>query len=371
MRKLLTAVVLTAVSLFSQITSIPGGGGKGTIPAGRVAFGAGTSTAATDQYFTYQAVPGSPVAGTKWSRAALTGSSTPSGTWYESDVQAELAIERLISTPTSSLSDNFVWITGLLSNIQVNPSAAWNNTNYVDTAGITTYVSSASASTQEISSLNGVSSATYNYGSGDVGSVNGLIGEASHVGAGSVTTIRGGQFNASQTSAAGAVNTLTSGYFGVSTNAVATTVKGVSVFANLSSATISEVYGIVTSANTGGATITTKWDVSAETGWPSRFLGKVAIGESNSAAPTSTLYVKDATASTGATTVQFDIGAGQSSTSTILTLGGVIRFNGQNTTGAGSASLGANSPAVTNTAPYTWIRIVTSDGSTAYIPAWK
>jgi hypothetical protein len=40
-------------------------------------------------------------------------------------------------------------------------------------------------------------------------------------------------------------------------------------------------------------------------------------------------------------------------------------------TGAGSAALGANSPAVTNTAPYTWIRVTTADGSTAFIPAWK
>ncbi len=39
-----------------------------------------------------------------------------------------------------------------------------------------------------------------------------------------------------------------------------------------------------------------------------------------------------------------------------LTFGGIPRFNGTNTTGAGSALLGTNSPAVTNT---------------AYIPAWK
>lgn len=54
-----------------------------------------------------------------------------------------------------------------------------------------------------------------------------------------------------------------------------------------------------------------------------------------------------------------------------ITTAGIPRFNGTNTTGAGSALLGANSPAVTNTAPYTWIQIVTADGSTAYIPAWK
>lgn len=41
------------------------------------------------------------------------------------------------------------------------------------------------------------------------------------------------------------------------------------------------------------------------------------------------------------------------------------------TTGSGSAALGANSPATTNTAPYKWLTVLTDDGSTCYIPAWK
>lgn len=44
---------------------------------------------------------------------------------------------------------------------------------------------------------------------------------------------------------------------------------------------------------------------------------------------------------------------------------------GNETTGGGSAALGANSPAVTNTAPYTWWKVTTSDGSQGYIPVWK
>ena len=50
---------------------------------------------------------------------------------------------------------------------------------------------------------------------------------------------------------------------------------------------------------------------------------------------------------------------------------GIPKFSGTNTTGSGAALLASNSPASTLTAPYTWIQIVTSDGSTAYIPAWK
>lgn len=48
-----------------------------------------------------------------------------------------------------------------------------------------------------------------------------------------------------------------------------------------------------------------------------------------------------------------------------------IKYTGANTTGAGSALLGANSPAGTLSAPYTWFTMIASDGSTVYVPAWK
>lgn len=50
---------------------------------------------------------------------------------------------------------------------------------------------------------------------------------------------------------------------------------------------------------------------------------------------------------------------------------GGVRFNSGNTAGAGTALLGSNSPAITNTAPYTWLTAIVSDGSTVYIPGWK
>jgi hypothetical protein len=56
---------------------------------------------------------------------------------------------------------------------------------------------------------------------------------------------------------------------------------------------------------------------------------------------------------------------------TYIKITNVLQFSGTNSTGAGSALLGANSPAVTLTAPYTWITVLTSDGSTGYIPIWK
>jgi hypothetical protein len=54
-----------------------------------------------------------------------------------------------------------------------------------------------------------------------------------------------------------------------------------------------------------------------------------------------------------------------------ITLTGLPRFNGTNTTGAVTASLGSNCPASTSSTPYTWIAVTTQDGSTAYVPCWK
>lgn len=44
---------------------------------------------------------------------------------------------------------------------------------------------------------------------------------------------------------------------------------------------------------------------------------------------------------------------------------------GNQSTGAGSALLGSNSPAVTVSAPNTWWKVTLTDGSTGFIPVWK
>lgn len=67
---------------------------------------------------------------------------------------------------------------------------------------------------------------------------------------------------------------------------------------------------------------------------------------------------------------QFNNSAG-TNVLTIRNTGQLKSVAGNEATGAGSAALGANSPAVTNTAPYTWEKIMTSDGSQCYFPVWK
>jgi hypothetical protein len=59
------------------------------------------------------------------------------------------------------------------------------------------------------------------------------------------------------------------------------------------------------------------------------------------------------------------------SSSTALPLNANIQFAGVNTTGTGSALLGANSPASVLTAPYKWIRVLASDGTVCFMPIWK
>lgn len=56
-----------------------------------------------------------------------------------------------------------------------------------------------------------------------------------------------------------------------------------------------------------------------------------------------------------------------------ITNGGVLanKVGANESTGAGIALFGANSPASTLTAPYTWLTVQTSDGSTGYVPIWK
>lgn len=54
----------------------------------------------------------------------------------------------------------------------------------------------------------------------------------------------------------------------------------------------------------------------------------------------------------------------------LIIVQGRMQFN-DNATGSGSAALGSNCPAITPSAPYTWVKIQTSDGSIAFVPAFK
>ena len=85
---------------------------------------------------------------------------------------------------------------------------------------------------------------------------------------------------------------------------------------------------------------------------------KIAVTET--ALPTGQNYLIRASAGVAGTTDMFAIRNN-----------GVPEFKGTNSTGAGTALLGTNSPAGTLSAPYTWMTVITADGSTGFIPIWK
>ncbi len=86
---------------------------------------------------------------------------------------------------------------------------------------------------------------------------------------------------------------------------------------------------------------------------------------------TGTARFFDQTATTGSTLVTITPGAAQTAASTLLTIGGVMKFGGTNSTAAVAGVIGATCPAVTCTAAYTWVTAVSSDGSTVFFPVWK
>ena len=182
------------------------------------------------------------------------------------------------------------------------------------------------------------------------------------------------------------INSATAG--AVVTNAYALSAE---VLNSVAGTTITNGIGlrVVNTAATG--TMTNRWGVYVDTatGGKNYFSHAVGVGSTTISAQihaTSTTeqlrlgydssnYLSTTVSSAGLVTLA-TTGTNASITLTPSGTGNVImskipRFNGTNSTGAGSSLLGANSPATTLTAPYTWISVITSDGSTAYIPCWK
>lgn len=135
----------------------------------------------------------------------------------------------------------------------------------------------------------------------------------------------------------------------------------------------SGAYDIVASTNTNVLTICGGTTTAAGNGPTIQFRGA-------SASSAGQLTIDGANLSTGDIVIELNNsspsikfkGSGGAALLTIPNTG-ILQFNvaANESTGAGTALLGTNSPATTNTAPYTWIKMKTSDGSTVYMPVWK
>lgn len=333
-------MVLAALTgaVWGQVTSLPNpsGGGGGPITAGRVAFGDGTSTAATDSMFLWDNTA------KKFKVGTLPG-------YYNSVTPYTVQIGKV---DTSNRGYDTVY----------NILAAYQ----YDTTGKVTVDASFAGDYFVTEVVGDAAMSGYVNGHNSYTKLGGSVTSPGVYGVAENVRLEG----STVTSYANVAST----FFTIADTASVTNdvaIQDIDVL-NYGGSVSGVMRNLYIHANTLGTS--GNWNIYSMAGDSGKALnyfgGNTGIGF-GSDVPTNTLWVKDGTATTGTTSVKFDIGAGQSSTSTILTLGGVIRFNGQNTTGAGSAALGSNSPAVTNSAPYTWIRAVSSDGSTVYIPAWK
>lgn len=222
--------------------------------------------------------------------------------------------------------------------------------------------------------------ATVQYsGTGSASTLSGAIFQATQAGTGTVSIMYGFR-GTSAISGTGAVTDAyaINAFNSVSSGATATNVYGFKLDNISNSGTITNTYGYYIGDITTG-TQTNVWGFyNSDVNAPNYFAGKLGI---NATAPTSMLDV----VATSSSTIGHIVKGAASQTANLLELqdsaaakvlsfsaaGVITTASGNESTGAGSALLGANSPAATLTAPYKWIKFTTSDGSTVYIPCWK
>lgn len=325
------------------VGSSPSGGGIGgassLTTAGAVPFVASSGVLTQDPYFTYTQVPGSPVAGNTFFREQL-GGSVALNSAFTTNMQAEHAIRRQITTLTIDDTDEFGYVAGYFADLEIKPSVDWGATLFYDAYGALVNVESPASLANSINGLHGGYFQVTSGGSDVVYTVSGLDITANQSGSGVVSNLYG--INTQSVTNGGKTSTTHTGIKNLASNSG--TVTDIIGFDNHISngGTATNLYGIRNSLDFMAGSPSSTWGISDETGWPSRLLGKVAIGESNSAAPGNTLVVYDATASTGSTKASVRAGAGQSGN----------LFEVQNNAGTALASLSSvgslTIPAVTN-----------------------
>jgi len=255
--------------------------GQVAMTATRVPYGSSGGVLTSDAYLTHTPLPASPVAGTTFSRLALTGATAPSGTYYDADYTYDFLVSRTVTSPSHTQTNpGASSIYGGAFRMAFNPSASWDNypTLQVTAAGVAAVIDYPSGATQPINGLYGGGYEVYNKGSGAIAtqrgnylnsevtgasnvSLNdGLYVQAVHSGTGTVTNVRG-----------------VAAIAGPSSTAPGTT-NSIAVYRG-----IAYTYDDITTAygyrmtRAGSVNPGTAWGISEETGWPSRFNSRVIV----------------------------------------------------------------------------------------------
>lgn len=250
---------------------------------GRIPYGGTSGTATSESYFTHTPIPASPVAGNAFLRLGLTGATAPSGTYYDTDYTYDLGVSRTVTAPSHTQQNaSASSIFGGMFRMAFNPSASWDNypTLQVTAAGMSAVVDYPSGATQPINGLYGGGYEVYNRGSGAIatqrgnyigsevtGASNvalndGLYVQAINSGTGTTTNARGVAAIAGPSGAGGGAMTSVAVYRGYAYTYGA----------------VGTVYGY-RMTRAGSVNPTTGWGISEETGWPSRFNGRLAVNK--------------------------------------------------------------------------------------------
>lgn len=350
-----------------------------TYGSNRILYGDGTGLPVVNQYFKYTPIPGSPVAGDTFARFSITNADSADDPYLSPNSQVEFKNNNGVTALSITPTTQFAYFFNSYNYLTVSPSSSWWNPGVlrVNVYGGHNHLYVPNTSTNNIDGIYGGSAQVENYGSGNINNQVGLSYTGYHGGTGTLNYLAG--LYAYATSYGYAVAT---GVFGaqiISGNdgysASATTVNTVvSAAANIYG-TVGTSYNLRTGKN-GSGTVTTSWDLSAETGFNNRIMGKLAIGPSNSTAPTETLDIQDATATTGATRVHVYLGAADGANTTVTTIDGglsAVHYKGGGSTPSITSGFGS-SPSVAGTDSAGRVTVGTggaaSTGTLTFAAAW-
>lgn len=258
--------------------------GQVSLTANRVPYGSSAGVLTSESTLTHTPIPASAVAGNAFSRFAITGATEPSGEYYDENYTADLAVRRAITAPSHTQdSGESSIITGQLIRAEFNPAASWDNspTLQAGASGTTVSASYPSGASNSIYTLTSGIFETFNRGSGAINTQRGLYAASNVFGSGNVTLLNdGATINAFNSGTGTVANTRGIAVLAGPTTTSPGTTTSLSVIRGIAYTydDITTAYAVRTT-RLGSVNPGTAWGISEETGWPSRFNGRVLVNK--------------------------------------------------------------------------------------------